>query len=69
MLEYIETGKKEATLHTGGKRYGSEGFFVTPTIFTDCKIGMKIVDEEIFGPVGAVLKFKTEEGVLLVFIS
>ena len=37
------------------------GFYVPPTIFTDCKPGMKIVDEEIFGPVITVQTFSTEE--------
>jgi aldehyde dehydrogenase (NAD+) len=64
-MSYIEAGKQDgATLLTGGKRHGNEGYFVTPTIFTDCKAGMKIVEEEIFGPVGALIKFKTEEGTL-----
>lgn len=65
IMSYIESGKQDgATLLTGGKRHGNEGYFVTPTIFTDCKAGMKIVEEEIFGPVGALIKFKTEEEVI-----
>lgn len=66
---YIEQGIKEgATLVTGGKERISHlldkfkgGYYVLPTIFTDCKPGMKIVEEEIFGPVLAVQTFKTEE--------
>ncbi|KAG6917502.1 hypothetical protein DXG01_002366 [Tephrocybe rancida] len=63
VMSYIESGKQEgATVHTGGARHGEEGYFVQPTIFTDVKPEMKIVKEEIFGPVGVVVKFKTEEG-------
>lgn len=63
-MGYIESGKQQgATVHTGGVRYGSEGYFVTPTIFTNVKPDMKIVQEEIFGPVGVVIKFKDEAGV------
>lgn len=36
-----------------------KGFFVKPTIFVDCNDEMKIVKEEIFGPVAVILKFKT----------
>ncbi|KAJ7584399.1 aldehyde dehydrogenase [Mycena floridula] len=62
VMGYIESGKSQgATLHTGGEKHGSEGFFIKPTIFTDCKPHMKIVQEEIFGPVASILKFKTEE--------
>jgi aldehyde dehydrogenase (NAD+) len=62
-MGYIDSGKKEgATVQAGGKRLGKEGYFIQPTIFTDCTPDMKIVKEEIFGPVAAVIKFKTEEG-------
>nr|ALG75773.1 aldehyde dehydrogenase 3 [Tricholoma vaccinum] len=62
VMEYIDIGKKEgATVHIGGERHGQEGYFVQPTIFTECKPGMKIVREEIFGPVAVIIKFKTEE--------
>ena len=62
-MEYINIGKKEgATVHIGGERHGQEGYFVQPTVFTECNPGMKIVREEIFGPVAVIIKFKTEEG-------
>jgi aldehyde dehydrogenase (NAD+) len=62
-LGYIESGKKEgAKVHLGGKRLGTEGYFVEPTIFTDVKPDMRIVKEEIFGPVVIVIKFKTDQG-------
>nr|ADY86395.1 aldehyde dehydrogenase [Tricholoma vaccinum] len=62
VMGYIDIGKKEgATVHVGGERHGQEGYFIQPTIFTECKPEMKIMQEEIFGPVAAVVKFKTEE--------
>ncbi|KAF8208981.1 aldehyde dehydrogenase [Mycena galopus ATCC 62051] len=65
IMGYIASGKESgATVHTGGERYGTEGYFIEPTIFTDVTPEMKIVKEEIFGPVAAVLKFKTEEEVI-----
>ena len=58
ILKYIDLGKAEgATLLTGGARKSCAGYFVEPTIFTDVKAGMKIHDEEIFGPVVGVMKF------------
>jgi betaine-aldehyde dehydrogenase len=66
VLEYIELGKKEgAKLVTGGSqpkgdKYG-QGYYVNPTIFSNVKADMRIVQEEIFGPVVVVQKFKTEE--------
>ncbi|KAG5337186.1 hypothetical protein C0989_010342, partial [Termitomyces sp. Mn162] len=65
VMSYIESGKQEgATVHIGGARHGQEGYFIQPTIFTNVKPEMKIVKEEIFGPVGVVFKFKTEEEVI-----
>ena len=69
-MGYIESGKKEgATLHQGGDRHGNEGYFIKPTIFTNVKPEMKIVKEEIFGPVGVVIKFEDEEGRFLFSFS
>jgi hypothetical protein len=63
ILGYINAGKSEgATVKAGGSQRGGEGFFVEPTIFTEVTPSMKIAREEIFGPVAAVIKFKTEEG-------
>lgn len=69
VLSYIEKGTEEgATLLTGGQALqpkGVEGgYFVAPTIFTDCRDDMTIVKEEIFGPVMSVLTFETEEEVI-----
>ena len=66
VLEYIRIGKEEgANLLTGGNRITEgdfgKGFFIEPTIFTDCRQDMRIVQEEIFGPVLTVQKFSTEK--------
>jgi aldehyde dehydrogenase (NAD+) len=62
-MSYIDSGKQQgATVHLGGQRFGNEGYFINPTIFTDTKPDMKIVKEEIFGPVGVVIKFEDEAG-------
>ncbi|EFI27690.1 aldehyde dehydrogenase [Coprinopsis cinerea okayama7 len=64
---YIESGKQEgARVLLGGKRRDSPGYYVDPTIFVDIKPEMKIVKEEIFGPVLSVGKFKTEEEAIAV---
>ncbi len=58
ILEYIEIGKKEATLAYQAKEVPPHGYFVPPTIFTDVKPDMRIAREEIFGPVLSVLKVR-----------
>ncbi|KAF9452466.1 aldehyde dehydrogenase [Macrolepiota fuliginosa MF-IS2] len=58
---YIEAGKQAgAKPIIGGVKREGKGFFVDPTIFTEIRPDMKIVKEEIFGPVLSVGKFKTE---------
>ncbi|KAM6495245.1 aldehyde dehydrogenase [Amanita muscaria] len=65
VMGYIQAGKEEgATLHTGGNQIGTEGYFIHPTIFTNVKPEMKIVREEIFGPVAVIIKFKDEAEVI-----
>lgn len=66
VLDYIELGKKEgAKLVCGGYRYTegecASGYFVRPTIFDECTSDMRIVQEEIFGPVVTIQTFETEE--------
>ncbi len=66
VLNYIDIGIKEgATLALGGKRMTegeyAKGFFIEPTIFTDVTPDMRIVREEIFGPVVVVQKFHGEQ--------
>ncbi|KAH7443779.1 hypothetical protein KP509_02G050400 [Ceratopteris richardii] len=65
IMHYIALGKEEgAKLMVGGKRHGSKGMFVEPTIFADVKDDMSILQDEIFGPVMCVSKFKTVEEVI-----
>jgi len=60
ILGYIESGKAQgATVAMGGGRNGDKGYHIQPTIFTDVKDDMKIAQEEIFGPVMQIMKFKT----------
>ena len=67
-MSYIDSGKADgATCHLGGGRFSSEGYYIEPTIFTDTTPEMKIVKEEIFGPVGVVIKFEDDEGGCLSF--
>ena len=65
VMGYIDAGKKEkAHLATGGNRVGDKGYFIEPTIFTDVQDNMKIAQEEIFGPVMTILKFKSIDEVV-----
>lgn len=59
---YIDAGKKEgAKVEIGGERHGDKGYFIQPTIFSNVSSEMKIMQEEIFGPVCSIGKFSTEE--------
>lgn len=65
IMSYIDSGKQEgATVHFGGARHGTEGYFIQPTIFTDVKPEMKIAREEIFGPVGVFIKFDDDDDIV-----
>jgi aldehyde dehydrogenase (NAD+) len=72
VLNYLRIGQEEgAHLHCGGVRAEqpllSEGFFVEPTIFSSVTPEMRIAQEEIFGPVVAVMRCGSfEEGVAMV---
>jgi aldehyde dehydrogenase (NAD+) len=65
ILGYITIGKNHdlATLACGGNRLSkgayANGFFIEPTVFTDVRPGMRIEQEEIFGPVTCVIPFST----------
>ncbi|MBO2533374.1 delta-1-pyrroline-5-carboxylate dehydrogenase [Planifilum fulgidum] len=58
ILEYIEIGKKEGRLMTGGGKAEGNGYFIQPTIFADVSPDARIAQEEIFGPVLAFIKAK-----------
>jgi phenylacetaldehyde dehydrogenase len=63
---YLEAGKAEgAKAVTGGKAREGAGYFVEPTVFVDTQPGMKIVKEEIFGPVVSVMRFKDADDTLV----
>jgi 1-pyrroline-5-carboxylate dehydrogenase len=64
ILGYIEIGKKEGKLMMGGGRAPGEGYFVQPTIIADVDPKARIAQEEIFGPVLAVIKAKNFEEAL-----
>jgi betaine-aldehyde dehydrogenase len=66
VLTYIEKGKEEgARIVCGGNRITKNGlengYFVEPTVFVDVKPSMTIFQEEIFGPVVVIEKFKDEQ--------
>jgi betaine-aldehyde dehydrogenase len=59
---YLALGKKDgARLVCGGERISGPGYFLRPAVFADAKPGMRIVDEEIFGPVASIIPFDTED--------
>jgi aldehyde dehydrogenase (NAD+) len=65
ILDYVDIGQKEgAFLTTGGERVGKRGYFISPAVFADVKHEMRISQEEIFGPVVSVIKFKDETDAL-----
>lgn len=65
ILNYIEEGKNAgAKVLTGGSRIDRKGYYIQPTIFSDVTEDMKIVKEEIFGPVVTITKFKSIDDVL-----
>ncbi|KAG5672905.1 hypothetical protein PVAND_002993 [Polypedilum vanderplanki] len=65
ILNYIDYGKEDgAKLEIGGKRWGNEGFFIEPTVFSNVTDDMRIAQDEIFGPVQSILKFKTIDEVI-----
>lgn len=69
ILSYVEIGKNEgATVATGGERYvegdAANGYFMKPTLLVNVTNDMRVAREEIFGPVGVVIKFKTIDEVI-----
>jgi aldehyde dehydrogenase (NAD+) len=65
IMDYIERGKKAgAECVTGGKRHGSKGFYIEPTVFDNVTDDMDIATDEIFGPVMSVLPFSDVDEVI-----
>jgi 1-pyrroline-5-carboxylate dehydrogenase len=58
IMRYIEKGQGEGRLVAGGKRVGERGYFLEPTVIVDVAPDATIAQEEIFGPVLAVIKAK-----------
>jgi 1-pyrroline-5-carboxylate dehydrogenase len=56
ILDYIEVGKQEGRLITGGSAAPGDGYFIQPTVFADIDSKARLFQEEIFGPVLAVSK-------------
>lgn len=62
---YVDSGRADgADVRTGGRRTDREGFFYEPTVVTNVTPDMRIVREEIFGPVGCVMSFSTQQEAL-----
>jgi len=62
VMGYIASGKQQgAKMLCGGDRVGDRGYFIRPTVFADVKDDMKIAQEEIFGPVMSILKFRSTD--------
>lgn len=66
VLSYLDVGREDgATVLTGGERPSGpgleDGFFVRPTLFTDVDNTARIAREEVFGPIGTILRFTNED--------
>lgn len=59
ILKYIKSGQESnAKLECGGSRIGSKGYYIQPTVFSNVQDDMLIAQDEIFGPVQSILKYK-----------
>lgn len=61
ILNYIRIGKKEGKLLVGGTKAKVNGYFIKPTVITDIKPKDRLAQEEVFGPVLAVIKSNNYE--------
>lgn len=62
VMNYIKTGKEEgAEILVGGNKVGDKGYYIEPTVFINSNNKMKIAQEEIFGPVVTLIKFKDDD--------
>jgi 1-pyrroline-5-carboxylate dehydrogenase len=66
ILNYIEVGKQEGRVITGGGKAEGEGYFLKPTVIADIAPGARLSQEEIFGPVLAVIKAKDYDDALAI---
>jgi 1-pyrroline-5-carboxylate dehydrogenase len=66
ILNYIEVGKKEGRLVTGGQRAAGDGYCIQPTVIADIPPMGRLSQEEIFGPVLAVIKAKDYDDALAI---
>lgn len=66
IMRYIERGQEEGRLVAGGKRVGDRGYFLEPTVIADVAPTATIAQQEIFGPVLAVIKAKNFEDALAI---
>ncbi len=65
VTSYFDIAREDgATIAAGGQQLGDEGYFVSPTLFTNADNSMRIAREEIFGPVLTSIPFSTEEEAL-----
>lgn len=65
VLSYFDNARAEgATIAAGGEKIGTEGCYVTPTLFTNANNDMSVAQEEIFGPVLTAIPFKDDEDAL-----
>jgi len=58
VLDFIEVGRRDGKIVAGGERVGDQGYFIRPTIVRDIEDGSRLVDEEQFGPVLPLIRFK-----------
>jgi len=66
ILNYVEVGKKEGRLITGGARASEDGYFIQPTVIADLPPEGRLSQEEIFGPLLAVIKAKDYDDALAI---
>ena len=62
VLGFFDSGKQEgARAMAGGERLGDKGYFVKPTVYADTNHDMRLVKEEIFGPVIAAMPYDDDD--------
>ncbi|CAF3972494.1 unnamed protein product [Rotaria sp. Silwood2] len=65
IMKYIESGKKQgAKLECGGERFGTNGFFIRPTVFSNVTDDMDITSDEVIGPIMSILKYHDYDEVI-----